>query len=187
MDPKHHSPQRETMISSPHCAWGTQAAQLINYQNGIRVAQSTDYKWDAKYSERQSELRLFVSRSSVKPLDIGLLRPAWVQLKRLRTYVERFQSFMHQWVLASMSICECGALDQTVAHVIMECPSHLSLRGCHGLLIVDNDALRWLISNIVSNIWGGPFIRRRELEHELQRCVSPYAHYLHTKWLQLLV
>ena len=55
---------------------------------------------------------------------MGLPRPAWVRLNRLRTSVGRFQSPMHKWGLAPISICKCGALDQIAANVILECPLH---------------------------------------------------------------
>ena len=70
------------------------ARKLLNELSklSIRAAQWTDYKWDAKYSKGQLELRLFVPRPSVGPLGRGLLRPVWIQLDRLRTGVGRFQS-----------------------------------------------------------------------------------------------
>ena len=55
-----------------------EARKLLNdlFKLIVRAAQWTDYNWNAKYSEDQSELRLFVSKSSAMPLGIGLLNPA---------------------------------------------------------------------------------------------------------------
>ena len=36
--------------------------------------------------------------------------------------------------LALRSICECGALDQTAVHVILECPLHRAYKRYHGML-----------------------------------------------------
>ena len=55
---------------------------------------------------------------------MGLPRPAWVRLNRLHTGIGRFLSSMHKWGLAPISICKCGTLDQTAAHVILEYPLH---------------------------------------------------------------
>ena len=77
-----------------------------------------------KFSEGQASLHLFVSRLSASPFGIGVPRSVRVRLNRFRTGVERFRSFTHEWGLAPTSICECGALDQTVAHLILECPLH---------------------------------------------------------------
>ena len=117
----------------------------------IRDAQCTDYKWYAKYSEGQSELRLFVPRPSAMLLAIGLPRPVWVQLNRLCTGIGRFQLPMHKWGLAPTSICDCGALDQIAAHAILECPLHRSPRGYNGFLVLIDETKCWL-KNIVANI-----------------------------------
>ena len=68
---------------------------------------------------------------------MGLSRPAWVRLKCLRTGVGKFQSSMLKWRLSPISICEYGALAQTAAHVILECPFHSAPRGYHGILVLD--------------------------------------------------
>ena len=39
----------------------------------------------------------------------------------------------------TLSICECGALDQTAAHVIMECLLHRGHQGYFGLLVLDDE------------------------------------------------
>ena len=116
----------------------------------IRAAQWTDYKWDVEYLESTSDLHAFVPRASTRPLGMGLPRTAWVKLNRFRTGVGRFQSSMHKWGLAPTSICECGALNQTAAHVILECPLHRAPRGYHGLRILDDDTRCWLNNNIAS-------------------------------------
>ena len=55
---------------------------------------------------------------------MGLPRLDGVRLNCLCTGVGRFLSFMHKWGLASTSLCECSALDQTAAHAILECSLH---------------------------------------------------------------
>ena len=58
---------------------------------------------------------------------MGLPRPAWVWLNRLRTGVRKFQSSIYEWGLAPTSICECDALGQIffdLMRVILECPLH---------------------------------------------------------------
>ena len=88
-------------------------------------------------SEGQSELRLLVSRPSTRPLGMGMPRPAWVRLNRLRTGVGDSSHPMHKWGLVSTPICESGKSDQTAAHVILECPLHGAPR-----VLVQNDETR---------------------------------------------
>jgi len=53
-----------------------------------------------------------------------LPRTASVRLNRLRTGVGGFRSCMYKWVMASSPACECGAEEQTVDHVVLQCPIH---------------------------------------------------------------
>ena len=76
--------------------------------------------------ESQSGLRLFVPRLSTWPLGMGLPRSAWVRLKSFHTGVGRFQTSMNKWGVDFTSIYELGTVDQTEAHVILECPLHCS-------------------------------------------------------------
>ena len=61
------------------------ARKLLNelFKLSIRAAQWTDYKCDAKYSEDQSERRLFVLMRSAR--SFGTVRPrrAWVRAQPL--------------------------------------------------------------------------------------------------------
>ena len=117
---------------------------------GIRARQWTDYKWNMEYSEGPSELCAFIPRAGTRPLGMGLLRPAWVVLNRLRTGVGRFQSSMHKWGLAPTSSCDCGALDQTAAHIILDCPLHRAPKGLRRLALLDDDTRCWLDNITVS-------------------------------------
>ena len=98
MDPKHllhQSMVRPTIghedgLQSRH-PFVSEARKLLNEVSKLNIlaAQWIDCQWDAKYSECQSELRLFVPRSSARPLGKVLPRPAWVRFNCLCTGVEK--------------------------------------------------------------------------------------------------
>ena len=125
------------------------ARKLLNELSkiSIRASQWINYKQNAKYSEGQSKLRLYVPKPSTRSLDVGLLIPAWVRLNRFRTSVERFQLSMDKWGLAPTSICEFVALDQTAAHVILE--YHYIV---YGMLVLHDETECWL-NNFATSIW----------------------------------
>ena len=104
----------------------------------ICAAQWIVYKRYGNYSEGKSELCLFVPRPSIRQFGIGLPRLVWIQLNRLRTGVGRFQSSLHKLARCSYTNLWVWRIDQTAAHVILECPLHRVPRGYHGLLIVDD-------------------------------------------------
>jgi len=52
-----------------------------------------------------------------------LPRRAWVRLNHLRTGVGHFHSCLYKSGMASSAACECGAEEQTVDYVALQCPS----------------------------------------------------------------
>ncbi len=63
-----------------------------------------------------------------------LPRKEWVSLNRLRTGVCRFGVFMYRWGLRQSAACQCGAPEQTVQHLMDECPNFcppVALNLCH--------------------------------------------------------
>ena len=91
---------------------------------GIRASEKANYKWNAKYCENASRLRVFVPRTSARPVGMGLSRKAWIKLNSLRTDVLRFHLSIHKWSLAPSPNCECGAAEQSADHVLIPCPIH---------------------------------------------------------------
>jgi len=70
----------------------------------------------------------------------------WVRLNRLRTSFGRFRSCLYKWGIASSVVCECGAEEQTVYHVVIQClliyrPPH----GLHGLTVLGDETTEWLL------------------------------------------
>ena len=46
------------------------------------------------------------------------LRTTWVRLNCLRTGAGRFHSCLYKWSMTSSAVCECGAEEQTIDHVV---------------------------------------------------------------------
>jgi len=75
-----------------------------------------------------------------------LPRRAWVRLNRLRTGVGLLRSCLYKWDMASSAACECGAEEQSVDHVVLHCPIHQPPHGLHGLAVLDNETIEWLLN-----------------------------------------
>jgi len=75
-----------------------------------------------------------------------LPRRAWVRLKRLQSGVGRFRSCLYKWDMASSAACECGAEEQTVDHVVLRCPIHRPPPELHGLTVLDDETIEWLLN-----------------------------------------
>jgi len=48
--------------------------------------------------------------------------------------------------MASSAACECGAEEQAVDHVVLQCPIHLPPHGLHGLTVQDDETIEWLLN-----------------------------------------
>ena len=67
-------------------------------------------------------------------------------LNRLRTGVGRFRSCLYKWGMASSAACECGAEEQTAGHVVLQCPIHRPPHELHGLTVLDDETIEWLLN-----------------------------------------
>jgi len=113
--------------------------------NNRSAAQWTDHQWKAKWSDNPTRLLIFIPDTGTH-LRNDLPRRAWVRLNRPRTGVRRFHSCLYKWGMASSAACECGAEEQTVDHVVLQCPIHPSPRGLHGLTVLNDETIEWLLN-----------------------------------------
>jgi len=96
---------------------------------------------------RQSHKTLHFHPRHWQPLSgMTLSRRAWVWLNRLRTGVGRFRSCLYKWSIASSAACECGAEEQTVNHGVLQCPIHRPPHGLHGLTVLDDETIEWMLN-----------------------------------------
>jgi len=47
--------------------------------------------------------------------------------------------------MAPSGACECGA-EQTVDHVVLQCPIRRPPHGLHGLTVLDDETIEWLLN-----------------------------------------
>jgi len=53
---------------------------------------------------------------------------------------------LYKWGMASSAACECGAEEQTVDHVVLQCPIHRPPSGLHGLTVLDDETNESLLN-----------------------------------------
>jgi len=122
------------------------AQQLISFSdnNNTRVAQWADHRWNGVGGQPYKTPH-FNSRHRYTHTRNDLPRRAWIWLNRLRTGVGRFRSCLYKWGMASSAACECGA-EQTVDHVVLQCPIHRPPHGLHGQTVLDDETTEWLLN-----------------------------------------
>jgi len=90
------------------------------------------------------ETPYFHPRHRHPPSWNDLPRTAWVRINRLRTAVGRFRSCLYKWGMASSAAGECGAEEQTVDHVVLQCSTHRPPHGLHGLTFLNDETIELL-------------------------------------------
>jgi len=70
----------------------------------------------------------------------------WARLNRFRTGVGRFRSCLYKRGMAPSAACVCGAEEQTVNHVVLQCPIHRPTHGLHGLTVLDDETTELLLN-----------------------------------------
>jgi len=117
------------------------------------AAQWADHQWNAEWADNPTRLRIFIPETGTTP-EMTFPRRAWIRLNSLRTGVGRFRYCLYKWGMASSAPCECGAEEQTVGHVVLQCPIHRPPRGLHGLTVLDDETTEWLFNICPEIEWG---------------------------------
>ena len=96
----------------------------------------------------------WVLRDSVLSPGMTLPRTVWVRLNRIRTGVGRFRSCLYKWGMVPSAACECGAEEQTVDHVVLQCAIHRPPHGLHGLTVLDDVTIEWVLNICPETLCG---------------------------------
>ena len=123
-----------------------QLISLSDNNNNIRGAHWADHQWNADWADNPSRLRTFIPNTGTHPLGLTLPRTAWVRFNHFCTGVGCFLSCLDRWGTVSSAACECGAKEQTADHVVLQCPIHRPPHGLHGLTVLDDETIKWLLN-----------------------------------------
>ena len=53
---------------------------------------------------------------------------------------------LHKWGMATSATCESGAENQNIDHVVFQCPIHRHSYGLHGLTVLGDETVEWLLN-----------------------------------------
>ena len=108
-----------------------------------------DHQWKAEWLENTTRLRIFVPDTGTHSPGMTLPKTAWVRLNRLRTGVGHFRSCLYKLGMAASAACESGTEEQTVDHVVLQCPTHRPPHGLHSLTVLDDETIEWLLNTCI--------------------------------------
>jgi len=67
-------------------------------------------------------------------------------ISNFRKAFQLFRSCSYKWGMASSVVCERGAEEQAVDYVVLQCPIHRPPHGLHGLTVLDDETIEWLLN-----------------------------------------
>jgi len=140
-----------SQIETPICPRRT-AAHHFDCNNSIHEAHLADHWWNAEWLDKSNpaRLRTFTPDTGNHPPGITLPRTAWVRPPHrgscLQTGAGRFRSCLYKWGMDTSAACACGAEVQTVDHVVLQWPIHRPPHGLHGLTVLDDETIEWLLN-----------------------------------------
>ena len=123
------------------------AQQLISFSdnNNKRSAQWADRQCNAEWADNPTRLRTSIPDTGSPPWNDHPqknLGPAQPPPHQCWT----FPLVLVLMGMASSAACECGAEEQTVGHVVLHCPLHRPRHGLHGLTVLDDETIEWLLN-----------------------------------------
>jgi len=110
------------------------------------MAQWADHQWNVEWVANPTRLRTLIPDTGTHTPGMTHPRSAWDRLNRLHTGVGRFRSCLYKWGMASSAACECGAEEQIVDHVVLQCAIHRPPHEPHGLTVLDDETIEWLLN-----------------------------------------
>ena len=128
-------------------AFAAHAHQLLSTADDDDARQTwLKHRWKEEWqlAENQRLHKFIGDPENIKGTDLP--RKQWTILNRLRTGVGRFAASMRDWGLRQSAACDCGHPEQTLNHIIDDCPLYRPPNGDQGLMNLDHDTRAWLAS-----------------------------------------
>lgn len=115
-------------------------------RNNIVTPFSSDVEWRSLWYESSVRNNELVVDPTMRMPGFNIPRKAWVRLNRIRTGHGNCKHFLYLWKLVDNTRCDCGAIDQTMLHIVNDCPVRKFNGGIVALNRLDEGAIEWLLN-----------------------------------------
>ena len=106
---------------------------------------STPSQWLEEWLFADTVNGSLVADPSIQIPGFNSPRRLWCTLNRFRTGQGRFAASLTRWQhITDPTCCDCGAPQQTMMHIVEDCPVTRFPSGLPALHLVDENALIWL-------------------------------------------
>lgn len=125
-----------TRLKSRNPIWEN---ENVKTQDRFNISEKWMHSWRSAASNHDTII------DPVKPLSgFNLPRKEWSKLNRIRTGCTKCRHMLYKWGLADSPSCDCGAPDQTIKHVMEECPLRKYNGPIKDIMEATPSALEWI-------------------------------------------
>ena len=111
----------------------------------LRDNYSEEDTWKSEWAVAEVFNHHLIEDPTVKVPGFDLSRQLWCKLNRIRTGHGRCNSMLSKWNVVPSPYCSnCNNVEETISHIVQECPLTKFNDGFDGLHEVTPDALDWL-------------------------------------------
>ena len=108
--------------------------------NNICAAHWADHQWNAGRRTTPQDSTFSSPTLAPTPISNDLTKKSLGSAQPPPHLCRMFPLLLVQMgYMASSAACECGAEEQTVDHVVLQCPIHRPPHGLHGLTVLDDE------------------------------------------------
>jgi hypothetical protein len=149
-----HRPTKTAMWSS-HCSWTSElqkAREVPPVQTDVVIDSSKVafsqicVEYDVFFNSwlRHGQHRYLSTMIWLWIPIFDLRKHNWVLLNRFRTEQGRFVHLMQRWGFVESSACDCGAKEQTMRHIVDDCPLRFFVDVLPGLCAISDETVEYL-------------------------------------------
>lgn len=138
--PRHHDLLTDTIVRLKSRNPSAVTAKTL-HTNEFNVKEAWAENW---LSSGVSSQLFDFDKHTNKSLELKLPRKLWCNLNRLRTRHGNCNEMLHKWGYARSPSCQCGNPNQSMNHLLFNCPIYKYEGDVNDLIILTDQALHWL-------------------------------------------
>ena len=114
----------------------------------LKVNELNHFRPEDEWKRKWNDAQLFNAHLVADPNDKlkgqEIDRRTWTQLNRIRTNHGQCNHVLNKWNPTVDPKCDCGHPDQTIHHIVNECPMRKFSGGLHEINDLTDEAIEWI-------------------------------------------
>ncbi len=112
----------------------------------LNTSENNKEIWQSEWNAYNISNKNLITDPSNKVPGFDLPRKTWSILNRIRTGHGRCNSMLFRWNSVESPSCECGEAEETIEHLINNCPIYKFQDGLENIHKVNESFLKWVVN-----------------------------------------